>query len=410
MGERREQAGALGAIGYRTRIERRRVGRVETAALRRQQVVVDGLGEQGVAESVASRRRRGRSTRSCAASASRSGSSSSDSGCAATSARSPGSTDRPSTAAMPRTRCASSDRAATRDEQHVPQASPAGAGRRCRLAARGEELLDEEGVALRPSLDRLEEVRLRRVAEDRLDLRAELAAPERRQLDPSDPRQAVHLGQPRAERMAAMELVRPVGADDDEALGPDVARQEGHEIASRAIGPVEVLEDAHDRRPLAEVAKEGEQALEDPGLDPLRSREASWSSAGRGPELGHQSTELGRRRGAQVVEVEIAEPAAREDRGQAPQRLDEWRERQAAAVAQADASALEDERAALARPLADLRRSAGSCRCRPRRRRGRRRHRRRRPARRPPSGPRSSASRPMNRGLETRVATRFMVR
>ena len=58
------------------------------------------------------------------------------------------------------------------------------------------------------------------------NLLAQLAAPEAGQVDASDARQAVHLGEPRTKRMAAMELIGSVGAHDDEAFGPDIARQE----------------------------------------------------------------------------------------------------------------------------------------------------------------------------------------
>ena len=351
VGEGREQAGALRAVWHRPRIEGRRVGGMEAASFRREEIVVDGLGEQGVAESVATIVR-----------------------VADQELRGERLAERllelrfrprghlPEQARVHRApgygghaQDALGILGQGRDprEQHLAQGV-----RQSRLGAaataRREELLDEEGIALRPSPDRLEQIGLRRVTDDRLDLCAELRRPEPRQLHPSDPRQAVHLREPRPEWMPAMQLVRSIRPDDDEALGSNVASQEGDEIPGRAVRPVQVLEDAHDRRPIAEVAKEREDALEDPRLGPFRAPGASGVRRRWGPELGQESTELGGRGGSQVVELDIAEPAARERRRQSPQGLDDRCIRQAAAISQADAAAFEEERATLARASADF--------------------------------------------------------
>ena len=111
----------------------------------------------------------------------------------------------------------------------------------------------------------------------------------------------------------------------------------------------------HDRRPLSELAQEGEKALEDPCLHPVRPGERAVVFASRCPELRHQATQLGRRRRAQAAQVDVAELTAREDRREPPQRFDERGERQAAAITQADAPTLEDEGTVVARPIGHLR-------------------------------------------------------
>ena len=88
--------------------------------------------------------------------------------------------------------------------------------------------------------------------------------------DVLDARQALHLGEPRSERMAAMELVGAIRADDEDPLVTETAREEGEEVAGRAVGPMQVLDDEHDRAALPETFQEGEEAVEQPCLGPLR--------------------------------------------------------------------------------------------------------------------------------------------
>ena len=147
--------------------------------------------------------------------------------------------------------------------------------------------------------------------------------PEAGQVDPANARQAVHLDEPRAKRMAAVELVGSEGAHDDEALHPDVPGQECHEIASRAVRPVQVLEDQDHGRPLSEFAEEGEQAFKDPGLDPLRPRKSPPLSAASGvPNSGIRrpsSTDAGVRQGFDV-DPEIGRRRAPQAGAAAPRR------------------------------------------------------------------------------------------
>ena len=142
--------------------------------------------------------------------------------------------------------------------------------------------------------------------------------------------------------MPAVELIRPERADDEQPLVACIAGQEREEIACRAVGPVQVLDDEEDRGLLPEPAEESEDPLEDPCLEP-------FDLAGRrGPvvddrgQLRDQPRELreagsGRRRDALAVDVT----------NQGAQGLDDRTERQAI-IAQGDRASLEDEPLTLA--------------------------------------------------------------
>ena len=77
---------------------------------------------------------------------------------------------------------------------------------------------------------------------------------------------ALDLGEQRAQRMAAVELVDAVGQDDEHALAAERAGEEGDEGAGRGVGPVEVLEREDHRRLTAEAVEEAEHGLEEASL------------------------------------------------------------------------------------------------------------------------------------------------
>ena len=127
--------------------------------------------------------------------------------------------------------------------------------------------------------------------EDPGELRDDLLAREALQRDALDDRGALGLGHQRPQRMAAVQLVGAVGGDEQHALVARVAHEEGQEVARGAVGPVDVLEDEHERLRLGQAPQQGEQELEDA---PLRER-ALGAGLG-GVELGQQRREA--RRGA----------------------------------------------------------------------------------------------------------------
>jgi hypothetical protein len=86
---------------------------------------------------------------------------------------------------------------------HVPAAGQAG------------ELLDEEGVALGPAVDRVEQARVDLGAENAGELLGHLRPLEPRQLGSPYKREPLHLREHAAERVAAAKLVAAVGEDEE---------------------------------------------------------------------------------------------------------------------------------------------------------------------------------------------------
>ncbi len=67
-------------------------------------------------------------------------------------------------------------------------------------------------------------------------------------LDPLDPVDPVQLGEERPQRVGAVQLVGPVGDDDQHAVQcPLVADQERQQVPAGLVGPVRVLDGQHDR-------------------------------------------------------------------------------------------------------------------------------------------------------------------
>ena len=100
---------------------------------------------------------------------------------------------------------------------------------------------------------------------------------------------AVQLGQPRPQRVAAVQLVAAVGGHQhDRGLG-QVGHQERQQVQGRAVGPVQVL-DGQDQRPLGgQPLQHAEQPLEQPRPGQLaRGRRGGLGRA----EVGDQPGQL----------------------------------------------------------------------------------------------------------------------
>ena len=114
----------------------------------------------------------------------------------------------------------------------------------------------------------------------------DLAAVERVELQPPHAPAAPQLGEQRAHRVAAVQLVGAVG---DHGQQPALVRQaggeEGEEAAGRVVGPVGVVEPEDHRRVLGQRFEQAEQRLEGAvailvGFAPAaRSRSSSGTSA-----------------------------------------------------------------------------------------------------------------------------------
>jgi hypothetical protein len=197
-------------------------------------------------------------------------------------------------------------------------------GRQALAAGGGRQLLGEERVALGAREELVDQARLGPAAEDPGQLRHHLLAREALERHALDDGGALGLGHQRAQGMAAVQLVGAVGGEEQDALLARVAHEEGQEVARGAVGPVDVLEDEHERLRLGQAPQQREQQLEDA---PLRGRRLR----GGGVELGQQRGEADRAR-AQLVGAQPAQGA------------DDGREGQLA-VAEIDAVADEDSRA-----------------------------------------------------------------
>ena len=164
----------------------------------------------------------------------------------------------------------------------------------------GQDLLGVQGVALAARIHALHELRVGAVREDSLELLLELLRREARQLDQAHVRVTGELRQQRPQRMAAMELVRAVRADHQQALAAHRARQEADERAGGAVSPVEVLDHEHHRRVLREPVEQGRAAP--------RTRATGWRHPEllRLPEAGEDRVECGAERGRERLEGRVA--------------------------------------------------------------------------------------------------------
>jgi hypothetical protein len=71
------------------------------------------------------------------------------------------------------------------------------------------------------------------VPDDAGELLGQLALRERPQVDPLDAAGAHELGQQRAQRMRAADVVDAIGADQQDALALEVAHEEADQVARR---------------------------------------------------------------------------------------------------------------------------------------------------------------------------------
>ncbi len=203
-----------------------------------------------------------------------------------------------------------------------------------------EQLLGEQRVALAAAVEALDHDPLRLGPEDVGELTGELLEVEARQLDAAGALGALELDQQRPQRVAAVQLVGPVGRDDDDPLGPQAAGEEAEEGAGRVVGPVDVL-DPEQRRALgAEPRDQLEEGVEEP---PLRLA-ALALGLGRGlADRRVEAGELGPGGAGELVEDRRAGPLQR------AQRRDQRRVGELV-VAELDAGATDHRGAVLLRP------------------------------------------------------------
>jgi len=214
------------------------------------------------------------------------------------------------------------------------------------VVAGHEQLLDEEGVAIRSSMDPIGQVARGRRTQDRLEHLAGVSRIEPLQVHPFDPAAAVELGEPREERVPPVQLVRAEGHDQNDPIRSDVADEERDGLPGRHIGPMQVLDDEDDRGDLGQAMEQAQDGIQQTGLERFALGGAINGDARseRRDEVG----EIGPRRadhGLQLGRIQLLSQIA--------QGLDERRVRHAA-VADVGTAAHEDAHPACRRHRRDL--------------------------------------------------------
>ena len=206
-----------------------------------------------------------------------------------------------------------------------------------------DDLLGEEGIALRPGVDPLDDAARGPAAQDRRELLTLLGEIERPQVEALDQGIAGDLGQPHQQRMAALDVLGAErGHEHDAPLG-EVPSQEAEEIAGRRIAPVQVLEHEHERSVAAQAIHEGEGELEQPRLvgratGRLRGCARGRAAGARGDRgIVEWRQEAGETRGdSHQLRADLAEKLGKGVRlqlpAERPERLEEWSVRDALAA------------------------------------------------------------------------------
>ena len=195
----------------------------------------------------------------------------------------------------------------------------------------GQQLLAEQRIAGRARPEPVQQLGVRRRVEDVRQLLGQLLAAQRRERDAARAGMQLELGQQRAQRMAAQQLVGSIRAHDEHALLGQPARQERQRRARRAVGPMQVLDHQEHRSLTAERVEQRQQTFEQLRL---------IARVGAGS--------AGQQRGDRVVQRRVGIPRQR------AQRRHQRQVGQLALIAEVDAVTGQHERAAVARPGGQL--------------------------------------------------------
>ena len=184
--------------------------------------------------------------------------------------------------------------------------------------ARGEgepELRDEEGNAARAVADGLAQARRGRRPEDLREQGGGGGGVQRLQRDLAQAVVAPQLAAEAPDRVAARDVVAPVGADEQNRVNLERPGQRGQHVERRLVGPLEVVEEHGHRRARRRAREHRPDRLEE--RRPVRGR-------GRQPQLGQQrGEEAGQRRLEQILARPCTahRPQHLDDAGRTPRRL-----------------------------------------------------------------------------------------
>ncbi len=151
----------------------------------------------------------------------------------------------------------------------------------------GGEFLDEEGVAVGAFEHGGHEGLVGPLGEDPGELAAHLGPVEAGQFDALDGAQPVQFGEQRAQRVAAVDVVGPVGGDEDEPAAGEGAEQVGQQVPGGGVRPVQVLQDQDEGAVGREPLQHPGRQFEEPGGALLVVRAARGLA-----ELGQDPGEL----------------------------------------------------------------------------------------------------------------------
>ena len=198
-------------------------------------------------------------------------------------------------------------------DPHHQRVAERGRQRSAAVASGRDQLLDEQRMPLRTREHAVHQPGVRRLTEQIGQLLEQLLARQRRQLDPPRADVALELGQHRAQRVPAVQLVGAVGGDDQHPLATQAPAHERHKRSGRPVGPVQILDLQQHRPLLAEPIEQPQKRFEQPRLSGRiigRRR--------RGDGLGqprNQRRELGANRVGKILEHGVAGARERAQRG-----------------------------------------------------------------------------------------------
>ena len=156
-----------------------------------------------------------------------------------------------------------------------------------RERAARDELLDEERVAVGPLVEARDRGRVHIRSDQLRQERRRLGPVQRRELDALHRREAAELGHEREDGVATVDLVASIREDQQHPVVALVAGEVAHEVAGRSVGPVHVLDHQRRRSIGGQPADDAEDALEQASL----RRRLGWRRPVHGGPAAEEPTD-----------------------------------------------------------------------------------------------------------------------